>query len=519
MLERLKWCGAARAVIVLAWALECPRAAALQTSPVLPDLSTISSAERQMIESACHPDRRTSDPAAYYRCLREQLGALQASRGMPDLSTISSAERQMIESACHLDRQISGPGAYYRCSREQADALQASRGSPDLSTISSAELQMIESACHLDRQMNGPAAYYRCLRQQLDALSTDHPSKRAAGSSENNSSFPAKSQTTSGKRASSQGSSSQPSTNGNKRVDSSPHPQSSSSHGTLTAWLVGLFIVGFLAKIFYDQVITKKCGGCGNPTETRGGYCAACVAAMEESARRASEQRAAEQRARTEAERYEREQREIEESRRVTVLAELHQLTGPQFDDLIASLFRKDGYTVCHCGGDGDEGIDLVLEMGQEKDVVQCKRSKSDDIGSPIVREFYGALMHAAARHGFIITAASFSQSARDFARGKPISLISAAEILRWIDGTYSSRDLGAARPITKSETSAFDPYAVLGVSPNASLEEIRAAYRREMVNYHPDKVAHLGKELQELAKTKAQEINRAFEELRIPTE
>jgi len=42
----------------------------------------------------------------------------------------------------------------------------------------------------------------------------------------------------------------------------------------------------------------------------------------------------------------------------------------------------------------------------------------------------------------------------------------------------------------------------------------VRAAYRREMVNYHPDKVAHLGKELQELAKTKAQEINRAYEEL-----
>lgn len=113
-----------------------------------------------------------------------------------------------------------------------------------------------------------------------------------------------------------------------------------------------------------------------------------------------------------------------------------------------------------------------------------------------------------------IITAASFSQSARDFARGKPISLISAAEILRWVDGTYSSRDQGVIRPHAKSETSAFDPYAVLGVSPNASPEEIRAAYRREMVNDHPDKVAHLGKELQEFAKTKAQEINRAYEEL-----
>src|SRR5262249_46359381 len=60
-------------------------------------------------------------------------------------------------------------------------------------------------------------------------------------------------------------------------------------------------------------------------------------------------------------------------------------------------------------------------------------------------------------------------------------------------------------------EISTFDPYAVLGIKRDASVEEIRAAYRREIVNCHPDKVAHLGDEFQELAKTKAQEINRAY--------
>ncbi|HEY6306700.1 MAG TPA: restriction endonuclease [Candidatus Angelobacter sp.] len=484
-----------------------------------------------MAESACHPDRQKSDPVAYDRCLREQVDALQTSPGSPDLSTFSSAERRMMKSACHPDGQLSGPAAYYRCLREQVNALQTSRGSPDLTTISRAERRAIESACHLDRQMSGPAAYYQCLRKQVNALSADHPP-------------PSESQTTSGKTSAQQSrgesrdrivppgagparrrpaiphsGAASVSTSGNKPVEASPHPESNSSLRILTAWLVGLFVVGFFAKIFYDQVKARKCGRCGNPTETRGSYCAACVGVMEESQRRAAEQQAAEERARAEAERYERAQWEIEESRRVTVLAELHQLTGPQFDDMIASLFRKDGYTVRRGGGDRDrdrdedEGINLVLQMGQEKDVVQCKRSQSD-IGLPVVREFYGALMHAAARHGFIVTTASFNQSARDFARGKPISLISAAEILRWIDGTYSLRAQGVTRPNTKTETSAFDPYAVLGVSPNASLEEIRAAYRREMVNYHPDKVAHLGKELQELAKTKAQEINRAFEEL-----
>jgi restriction system protein len=271
-------------------------------------------------------------------------------------------------------------------------------------------------------------------------------------------------------------------------------------------------LIGAFARVLYKRATEKKCIRCGNFTDANGAYCSTCSAAMSEAARRAAEQREAEQRARVEEQRRAREAQEEEERRRVTTLAGLHRLTGPQFEELIASLFRKDGYSVRQCGGTGDEGIDLVLVTGQEKDVVQCKRWKND-IGSPIVREFYGALMHANARHGFIITTASFSQSARDFAKGKPISLVSGAEILRWINGAYSSRDQRTSRRNANTNSRAFDPYAVLGLSRGASLEEIRAAYLREMVNYHPDKVAHLGKELQELAKVKAQDINRAYEE------
>jgi DnaJ-domain-containing protein 1 len=527
---RLKWCGGvALAVLTLASALDCPRAAAVQTPAALPDLTSISTAQRQMIESACHSNRRKSDPAGYSRCLREQLDALQVSPGSPDLSTIPSAEQQMIESACRMDGQLIGPAAYNRCLREQLDALLASPGSPDLSAIANAERQTIESACHL-RQVSGPAVYYRCLRQQIDALS------KARSSS------PAPSQTASGATASppagsaSQSSASSPhdltvppaagagssaravqppgaASVSNRPGESSPRPQVSPSFRTVTAWLVGFFLAGVLAKVLYNRVRTIKCGRCGNPTNTGEECCEVCFAAMEESATRASEQRAVEERAREEAERYAREQWEAEESRRASALAELHRLTGPQFDDMIASLFGKDGYSVRHCNGDGDQGIDFVLQMGQEQDVVQCKRSESD-IEPPIVREFYGAQMHAAARHGFIVTTASFSQGARDFAQGKPISLISAAEVLRWVDGTYSSRDQWAISPDANGDNRTFDPYAVLGVSPSASPEEIRAAYRREMVNYHPDKVAHLGGEHQDLAKAKAQEINRAYEEL-----
>ena len=45
--------------------------------------------------------------------------------------------------------------------------------------------------------------------------------------------------------------------------------------------------------------------------------------------------------------------------------------------------------------------------------------------------------------------------------------------------------------------------------------ETIHTAYRARMNEYHPDKVAHLGEELQQLAHRKALEIQRAYEQLR----
>jgi len=56
------------------------------------------------------------------------------------------------------------------------------------------------------------------------------------------------------------------------------------------------------------------------------------------------------------------------------------------------------------------------------------------------------------------------------------------------------------------------DPYEILGVAPGASREQIQAAYRAAAQQYHPDKVAHLGVELQNLAREKFVEIQEAYE-------
>lgn len=53
----------------------------------------------------------------------------------------------------------------------------------------------------------------------------------------------------------------------------------------------------------------------------------------------------------------------------------------------------------------------------------------------------------------------------------------------------------------------------VLGTASTASVEEIREAYRRLVGQYHPDKVAQLGPELQALANQKTQAITAAYQD------
>ena len=54
--------------------------------------------------------------------------------------------------------------------------------------------------------------------------------------------------------------------------------------------------------------------------------------------------------------------------------------------------------------------------------------------------------------------------------------------------------------------------YEVLGVSRGASFEEIKKAYRALSMQYHPDKVGHLGEEFKRVAEEKMKEINAAYQ-------
>ena len=57
--------------------------------------------------------------------------------------------------------------------------------------------------------------------------------------------------------------------------------------------------------------------------------------------------------------------------------------------------------------------------------------------------------------------------------------------------------------------------YTVLGVSPSATDDEVRTAYRRMAMKNHPDKVATLGPDVQKAAAEKVRQIQEAYESIK----
>lgn len=55
----------------------------------------------------------------------------------------------------------------------------------------------------------------------------------------------------------------------------------------------------------------------------------------------------------------------------------------------------------------------------------------------------------------------------------------------------------------------------ILGVTKNATNDEIKSAYKRKISAYHPDKLASLGENYRALAEEDSKEINQAYQEIR----
>lgn len=104
------------------------------------------------------------------------------------------------------------------------------------------------------------------------------------------------------------------------------------------------------------------------------------------------------------------------------------------FEYLVAEAFRRQGYAVDYSMDSGpDGGVDVVLQKGGRKTLVQCKRRNQYSVGVSVVREMFGILHDQKADEVMVVTTGEFTADASAFAKGKPIRLINGPELWQMV--------------------------------------------------------------------------------------
>ena len=85
-------------------------------------------------------------------------------------------------------------------------------------------------------------------------------------------------------------------------------------------------------------------------------------------------------------------------------------------------------------------------------------------------------------------------------------------EALRWLASSLglNAKEVDSMLNLNSGAISLEAAYKVLEISPDATDDEVRKAYRKLALKHHPDKVATLGEDVRKAAEKKFQEINAA---------
>ena len=112
------------------------------------------------------------------------------------------------------------------------------------------------------------------------------------------------------------------------------------------------------------------------------------------------------------------------------------------------------------------------------------------------------------------------------------LQLLNFLVLIAQADGHVATEEINALKEVTQylqmsqedlesmlnlrnaSKGSLDDAYKVLGISKDATDDEVKAAYRKMALKHHPDRVATLGDDVKKAAEKKFKEINEAKERI-----
>lgn len=117
---------------------------------------------------------------------------------------------------------------------------------------------------------------------------------------------------------------------------------------------------------------------------------------------------------------------------------------------------------------------------------------------------------------------------------GQRLQLLDYLIIIAKVDGTVSPEEVYALKEVatylglsaqdvdsmlnmeasSNQQIGLNEAHKILGILPNATNDEVKAAYRKMALKHHPDRVSTLGDDIREAAEKKFQEINNAKERI-----
>lgn len=107
---------------------------------------------------------------------------------------------------------------------------------------------------------------------------------------------------------------------------------------------------------------------------------------------------------------------------------ELDQLSGVEFEEFLAGLFRAQGYAAELTPTSGDYGADLILSKDGRRIAVQAKRY-TGSVGVQAVQEALSGQAYYQCHTAWVITTGAFTTNALELAQKSGVKMIGRSEI------------------------------------------------------------------------------------------
>ena len=115
-------------------------------------------------------------------------------------------------------------------------------------------------------------------------------------------------------------------------------------------------------------------------------------------------------------------QRRKDEALKLISIDDVDLMTGVEFENFVADIFRRNGFTIDMTPTSGDQGVDIIASKGIQRIGIQVKRY-SGNVGNAAIQEVVGGLKFYGLTKMIVVTNRYFTNSADKLAESNDVVL------------------------------------------------------------------------------------------------